>query len=188
MNELAFAFLGEKLIAQGGLDEVKIKIQNLVDKQNILLFDQLNGRQIHIDFSGEVSSKTTTEKPESHPEKEASPKSKRGRPKLGVVGREITLLPRHWQWLDSQRGGASATLRRLVDEHRSANESKDRIRSAQDSTNRFIYAVAGNLSNFEEAVRAIYSRNELGFGESIAGWPADIRKCADHFATAIWVN
>lgn len=186
MSELAFAFLGEKLITEGELDEVKGKIKNLIDKQNILLFNQLSGSQIHIDFSEQGQAVTDAEMSETAPE--ALPKSKRGRPKLGVVGREITLLPRHWQWLDSQRGGASATLRRLVDQQRNSKESEDRVRFAQDSTNRFIYAVAGNMSNFEEAVRAIYSGNETGFTESIAVWPADIRKCAAHYAQGIWAG
>lgn len=182
MSVLVYAFLGEKLIAQGLTEDVEGQIKNLIDRQNILVFDQLNGSQIHLDFSQlRPDSEAQVE-----PAKEESSKSKRGRPKLGVVGREITLLPRHWKWLDSQRGGASATLRRLVDQQRSASAGHDRVREAQDSTNRFIYALAGNLNNFEEAVRALYGKNETTFVESIGDWPNDIRKCAMQYAAEVW--
>jgi hypothetical protein len=113
-------------------------------------------------------------------------KNKPGRPKLGVVGREITLLPGHWEWLDKQRGGASATLRRLVDQHRLNNTSADKTRLAQDSTNRFIYAIAGNLGNFEEAVRVLYANNPDGFADCVKLWPSDIRQCTKHYADGAW--
>ncbi|MFK7862692.1 MAG: DUF2239 family protein [Pseudohongiellaceae bacterium] len=182
MSELAYAFSANRLISEGTVSEVKGQIENLIDRQNILVFDQKTGSQIHLEFS---ESNTGQPSIDVNVGEQVS-KAKRGRPKLGVVGREITLLPRHWEWLDSQRGGASATLRRLVDLQRAENESKDRVRVAQDSTNRFLYALAGNLGNFEEAVRALYSRNERVFGESIAAWPADIRKCAIQYADAVW--
>jgi|TARA_B110000879_G_scaffold21779_1_gene27840 hypothetical protein len=181
MSESVFAFAGEKLIAEGLTVEVKGKIQNLVDRQNVLVFDQDNGRQISLIFDQESASELS-----SSSEGRPALKNKPGRPKLGVVGREITLLPRHWEWLDGQRGGASATLRRLIDQCRAENMGQDMIRLAQDSTNRFIYAIAGNLSNFEEAVRALYGNNPDRFAECMRLWPADIRKCTKHYSDGAW--
>jgi hypothetical protein len=181
MSESVFAFAGEKLIAEGLTAEVTGKIQNLVDRQNVLVFDQGNGKQISLSFDHEPISELR-----SGSEGGPSGKNKPGRPKLGVVGREITLLPRHWEWLDGQRGGASGTLRRLIDQYRAENTGQDKVRLAQDSTNRFIYAIAGNLSNFEEAVRALYGNNPDGFAECMKLWPADIRKCTKHYSGGAW--
>src|SRR5207245_11177496 len=80
-----------------------------------------------------------------------------GRPKLGVVAREVTLLPRHWDWLAQQRGGASVALRRLVDEARRTHEDKDRIRIAQEAAYRFMSAMAGDRSNYEAAIRPLFA-------------------------------
>jgi len=181
MGGSVFAFAGEKLIAEGSIAQVKEKIQNYVDRQNFLFFDQDNGKQISLDFDPRLD-------PPLPNVSEGRPavKNKRGRPRLGVVGREITLLPRHWEWLDEQRSGASATLRRLLDQHRLDNTSVDKTRLAQDSTNRFIYAIAGNLGNFEEAVRALYANNPDGFAECVKRWPSDIRQCTKHYSDGAW--
>jgi hypothetical protein len=181
MGGSVFAFAGEKLIAEGSIAQVKEKIQNYVDRQNFLFFDQGNGEQISLDFGPRLEA----ELPNAAGDRPVV-KNKPGRPKLGVVGREITLLPRHWEWLDKQRGGASATLRRLVDQHRLDNTSADKVRLAQDSTNRFIYAIAGNLGNFEEAVRALYASNPDGFAECVKLWPSDIRQCTKHYSDGAW--
>ena len=101
---------------------------------------------------------------------------------MGVGGREVTLLPRHWEWLDAQRGGASAALRRLIETARRENAGEDRIKSAQDAAQRFMYAMAGNLSGFEEAIRALYARESTRFEQETAGWPIDIRNCAREYA------
>jgi hypothetical protein len=98
-----------------------------------------------------------------------------GRPKLGVVGHEVTLLPRHWDWLNSQPGGASVSLRKLVDRARKANQGTDRIRRAQEAVYRFMVAVGGNLAGFEEAARALFAGDSDRFNECIAGWPVDVR-------------
>jgi hypothetical protein len=181
MGGLVFAFAGEKLIAEGSIAQVKEKIQNYADRQNFLFFDQGNGEQITLDFGPYLE----PELPNVSGDMPAV-KNKPGRPKLGVVGREVTLLPRHWEWLDKQRGGASATLRRLVDQHRLDNTSAEKARLAQDSTNRFIYAIAGNLGNFEEAVRALYANNPDGFAECVKLWPPDIRRCTTHYSDGVW--
>jgi hypothetical protein len=99
----------------------------------------------------------------------------RGRPKLGVVAREVTLLPRHWEWLAAQPGGASVALRKLVEEARKANGDRDRHRTARDAAYHFMSAMAGNLPNFEEASRALFADDRRRFTSLIAAWPADIR-------------
>jgi len=100
-----------------------------------------------------------------------------GRPRLGVVAREVTLLPRHWDWLNTQRGGASAALRRLVDTARKQNHDSYRIRRTQDVAHRFMFAVAGDLPGFEEAARSLYAWDLPRLEEHMADWPRDV---ADH--------
>ena len=106
------------------------------------------------------------------------PRAGPGRPKLGVVAREITLLPRHWEWLSARPGGASVTLRKLVDQARAVSAPGDRVRAAQDSAYRFMSAMAGNQPGFEEATRALFANNGGRFDEQIASWPADIAQHA----------
>ncbi|MCC8978573.1 DUF2239 family protein, partial [Bradyrhizobium acaciae] len=96
-------------------------------------------------------------------------------PKLGVVAREITLLPRHWDWLAQQKGGASVALRKLVDEARRSSGDKDRTRAAQDAAYRFMTTMAGNRPNYEDAIRALFAHDRRRFATLIADWPADIR-------------
>jgi hypothetical protein len=182
------AFRGHAQIASGSIIDVAMAIRALHEQGDatlILIFDDLNGRQIEFDFSGSMDdvarryggvSTGTTDNP--------TLRRKPGRPKLGVVGREITLLPRHWAWLETQRGGPSATLRRLVDQARAASGDRDRIREAQDAINRFISATAGNLSGFEEATRALYRGDRQRFDVECARWPTDIRHYVEHWAVA----
>ncbi len=92
-----------------------------------------------------------------------------------MVGREVTLLPRHWEWLDRQRGGASASLRRLIDDARKLSAEADDIRTAQDRTNRFMSAIAGDLPGFEQATRALYAGNEHAFVAQVETWPKDVK-------------
>jgi uncharacterized protein len=107
-----------------------------------------------------------------------------GRPKLGVVAREVTLLPRHWDWLNDQPGGASVALRKLVEAARVTQAAADRRRLAQQSADRFMSAVAGNEPGYEEAARALYSGDRVRFEESMVAWPADVRRHAMQLATA----
>ena len=115
-------------------------------------------------------------------------KKPRGRPKLGVIGREVTLLPRHWTWLDTQRGGASATLRRLVDAERKASVDSDSRRASQDRANRFMSAMAGDREGFEEATRALYASNREGFEAASATWARDIRRMAQSMAADAFIE
>ncbi|MEO8297481.1 MAG: DUF2239 family protein [Burkholderiales bacterium] len=98
-----------------------------------------------------------------------------GRPKLGVVAREVTLLPRHWEWLAQQRGGASAALRRLVDEARRTHAEGDAVRQAKERSYRVMSAVAGELQGFEEAARALFATDPAALTRCMAGWPTDVQ-------------
>jgi len=101
-----------------------------------------------------------------------------GRPKLGVVGREVTLLPRHWAWLGAQRGGASATLRRLVDRARKDSADEERVRRSQDAAYRFMSAMVGDEAGFEEAARALFAADGERFRAQAQPWPPDLREYA----------
>ena len=111
-----------------------------------------------------------------------------GRPRLGVVAREVTLLPRHWDWLAAQPGGASVALRRLVDEARKVSAGDDRRRAAQETTYRFLQAMAGDAPGFEEVARALFAADDARFHAGIAAWPDDVREHAEWLATDAFVG
>ncbi|ODT13478.1 MAG: hypothetical protein ABS35_37750 [Kaistia sp. SCN 65-12] len=177
------AFQGLTRIASGVLPEVALKSKEALDRGGdpVLLFDDETSRPIEVDFRGTAqdvlarlqpaSTKAAGEKPAD----EAPPSRGPGRPKLGVVAREVTLLPRHWDWLTSQPGGASVTLRRLVDEARRASEGDDRIRTAREVTLRFMTAMAGDLPHYEDATRALFAGDARLFRQRIDAWPVDVR-------------
>ena len=181
-------FRGERLMVKGSLEQIKLSLKEATDhsdKATILVFDATDGRQLDIDLSagtGDSAAVSDSRSDAAGTESTVPAGKPRGRPKLGVVGREITLLPRHWEWLDGQRNGASAALRKLVDQARKAEAGEQEVRLAQDSANRFMYAMAGNLQGFEEAVRALYARDKSRFEAETAPWPVDIRNCAREYA------
>ncbi len=109
-----------------------------------------------------------------------------GRPKLGVIAREVTLLPRHWQWLSAQPGGASVALRRLVDDARRTHAGSDRRRAAQEAAYRFMTALAGDASGFEQATRALFAADAHRFEEHTSGWPEDVREHAQMLAMDVF--
>jgi len=193
LEQTYFAFSGQQLLASGPLTDIVLSLKNELnqtDIANTLFFEGSSGMQLDIDPQRSTSELEQLYGKLSDEDRDAAstidPKAKkpRGRPKLGVVGREVTLLPRHWLWLDKQRGGASAALRRLVDAERKAGVEEEQIRHAQDSANRFMNAMGGNLPGFEEAMRALYARDKSRFEQETQGWPADIRDCARLFAEA----
>ncbi len=176
------AFDHHNCVYQGSLLDIAVWERSNkyeVNKPPLLIFEMDSGRQIDINTHGtdaEIMDRYALVNDKEEESTAPQPtKSKRGRPKLGVVGREVTLLPRHWEWLDRQRGGASGTIRRLVDEARKQNARSDGMRLAQDRTNRFISAIAGDLPGFEEATRALYSGNEAAFVKHVEDWPKDVR-------------
>lgn len=143
----------------------------------VLVFDDGTGRQI--DFPFDVGGR-----PDQIAERQGVEPRGPGRPRLGVVPKEVTLLPRHWDWLNLQPGGASVALRKLVEEARRTSGDRDRVRMAQEAAYRFITAVAGNLPGFEEAARALFAYDRRRFSQMIAGWPDDVRDYAVRLAFA----
>ena len=176
------AFIGDQWLVSGPLAEVALavlKASKSPAAEPIVIFDDANGRPIDLDLRGtERDIVARLPQPASNPETAADdlPEPRgRGRPKLGVVAREVTLLPRHWEWLGAQPGGASVALRKLVEEARRASGDRDRSRAARDSAYHFMSVMAGNLAGFEEASRALFADDRRRFVELIAGWPGDVR-------------
>lgn len=176
------AFQGLTRIASGVLPEVALKSKEAMEQGGgdaILLFDDETSRPIEVDFRGSAADVLARlQDVPAEPDKSAEPAAPArgpGRPKLGVVAREVTLLPRHWEWLTGQPGGASVTLRRLVDEARRASEGQDRIRQAREATLRFMTAMAGDLPLYEDATRALFAGDRPGFAQRIESWPVDVR-------------
>ncbi len=163
------AFAGERLLASGPLAEVAAAVRERAGE--VLIFDDADGRPVDVDFRGspaEVAARL------------APPPRGPGRPKLGVAAREVTLLPRHWDWLAAQPGGASVALRKLVEA--ASRSPQARRRAAQDAAYRFMSAMAGNAAGFEEAVRALYAADGARFAAQTQGWPADVRRQASRMA------
>jgi uncharacterized protein len=178
------AFRGSIRIASGALAEVALAAKAALDADEtaqILIFDDVTAEPIDLDFRGRPEGvlRRLGHAPQVRADAsgQATGEVRRGpgRPKLGVVAREVTLLPRHWDWLGRQPGGASVALRKLVEEARRGNGGKARIRQSQEAAYRFMAAMAGNETGFEEAVRALFAGNEDRFGQLIGTWPPDIR-------------
>lgn len=176
-DHLATAFDGDTILARGRLAEVALAVaQRLSERPEAILltFDDASGRVIDLDLRGtpaEIVARLGGTEPRG-----------RGRPKLGVVAREVTLLPRHWEWLSAQPGGASQALRRLIDEARRGDRGQTQARGAREAAYRFMSAMAGDRPGFEEATRALFANDEIGFFRQAAGWPADIRTYAQELA------
>ena len=176
------AFVGAQRIATGTLSDVAIAVKsrlNRADEPSVLIFSDETGQVVDVDYRGsedEVRARLSPVSDET-PTPSLAPRG-RGRPRLGVVAREVTLLPRHWEWLSKQPGGASAAVRRLVDGARQQSTDKDRVRQAQETAYRFMSAMAGNEPGFEEATRALFAGNEARFTELTEAWPRDVREYA----------
>jgi hypothetical protein len=182
------AFVGERCIGAGSIEQVALQAKALAEASPdvvILFFDDRTGSQIDLDLRGsdaEVAARlagqflsSAAEADEVEAESPPVPR-RRGRPKLGVVAREVTLLPRHWEWLDAKPGSASVTLRKLVDEARRSHAERDRRQQAQNATYSFMSAMAGNREHFEEASRALFAGEGRRFRQLVEHWPADIRR------------
>lgn len=180
------AFAGTRRIASGTLIDVAlaIKAADAGMHDPVLTFDDASGAVIDLDLRGTTAEIVTrlTEHGElgaqvarSRGERTGTPSRSRGRPKLGVVAREVTLLPRHWEWLGRQPGGASQALRRLVDEARRADSGQTGRKAAYERAYTFLSALAGDLPGYEEAIRALFAGEVESFAERMATWPPDIR-------------
>ena len=179
------AFAGSRQIASGELRLVALKAQestNSGELAPVLIFDDATSNLVEVDLRGtpddllrRIGAIGAAADPNREGDLPADGSRKPGRPKLGVVAREVTLLPRHWDWLAGQPGGASVALRKLVEQARRTNQDKDRLRLAQEAAYRFISTMAGNEPGFEEASRALFAGNRERFAENIERWPADVR-------------
>ena len=180
------AFIGQRLLCSGPLPTVAVAVARRPGSTDaVLVFEDATGRVVDLDLRGsDVEIVARLRPPPAAPDeapRDAAPEDGqrgRGRPKLGVVPREVTLLPRQWDWLATQPGGASATLRRLVEEARKAMPPRQRRRMAQEAAYRFMQAMAGDLPGYEEAMRALFADDQAGLAARIAGWPEDVRAYA----------
>jgi hypothetical protein len=186
------AFMGSELVTSGALGTVAVSLRKTLRKKPNgipLVFDDETGTPVELDLRGTSTEVAARYIDESLSGQHASggeerPAPGRGRPRLGVVAREITLLPEHWEWLASQPGGASVVLRKLVHEARQANAASDRQRRINERTYNVMAALAGNLPGFEEASRALFA-GELDRMAALAeAWPADIRNYTVRLATS----
>jgi len=161
MSRQLTAFAAMERIASGDEESLRITLRAMGrEAQSILLFDDATGRQVDIDLRVPV---------------DAVPARGRGRPSLGVKAREVTLLPRHWEWLAKQPGGASVALRKLVEAASKDANPRAAIRAAMDAAYAFATAMAGNVAGYEQAMRALYAADKAGFDAATADWPPDVR-------------
>ncbi|MEJ8809618.1 DUF2239 family protein [Variovorax ureilyticus] len=175
------AFAGFQRIASGPRAKVIAQVRKQCagsGQVQPFVFDDSTGERLDIDLrEGEGAPAIANDEPSARGV---------GRPKLGVVAREVTLLPRHWEWLGRQPGGASVALRRLIDEARHVHADRDAQRAAREATYRFMTVIAGDLSGFEEAARALFAGDRARFDAHIANWPEDVRAHLHKLATAAW--
>lgn len=194
------AFADHRLLAAGSLADVAVAVKERTDQADdatLLAFDDRSGHLVDFDLRGTADDVVARlpaleallflDPAKAKADAESSGKSEKrgpGRPKLGVVGREVTLLPRHWEWLNRQQGGASVTLRKLVETARLASRSDEDRRRSRDAAYRFMSAMAGNLAGFEEASRAFFAGDLGKFESESESWPVDVRMHALKLAEA----
>ncbi len=187
------AFQGTSRLASGPLAEVALAVRAAMDASpasSFLTFDDATGKVIDLDLRGSAGEIVARLEQRGRPEADAAgapagtaePDDKlgrsRGRPRLGVVAREVTLLPRHWEWLALQPGGASQALRRLVDEARRGDGGRSQTRVAQAAAYAFMSAMGGDFPGFEEATRALFAGDRHRFAEHMQAWAPDVRSFA----------
>lgn len=191
MEAPSTAFAGTRCVGRGSRVDVALAVKRLLERDAaaaVLVFDDATGAVVDLDLRGsttDVVRRLGYEGAASPPRRarpEARGSRERGRPKLGVVAREVTLLPRHWEWLATQPGGASAALRRLVDQARRQDGGRSEARAAREAAYRFMSAMAGDLPQFEDASRALFAGDRQAFGERTAAWPPDVRDHAERLA------
>jgi Uncharacterized protein conserved in bacteria len=181
------AFSGPSRIASGSIEDVALAVKSWLDGgcDSVLVFDDRSGQQIDLDLRGtpEEALARLAQHPWLETQREkVERRTGPGRPKLGVTSREVSLLPRHWDWLNEQPGGASATLRKLVEARMKATSGRDQARKAHDAAAKFAWVMGGNLPDFEEASRALTRKDYARLETLIESWPGDIR---DHLKTLV---
>ncbi len=187
------SFDAHRRIATGSLQANALAVKRARERGSagpMLIFDDTTGRSVDVDMRGSeavVVARLAAIAVEPAVQNDASAPAERrgrGRPKLGVVPREVTLLPRHWEWLAEQPGGASVALRKLVEEARRASSGKDRVRKAHERAYHFMLAMAGDLPGFEEATRALFANDLIALQALMTAWPCDIREHALQMASS----
>lgn len=188
LTRTCIAFSGSRCLGHGRLAEVALAAKTELDARSdatVLIFDDETSEPVEVDFRGtarDVLERLAVAMAAPQTAEGTGERRSPGRPKLGVVAREVTLLPRHWEWLSVQPGGASAAIRRLVEEARRSDGGVEVRRRAQEATFRFMNAVAGNLPGFEDAVRALYAGDDAAFSERTEAWAPDVRDHARRLA------
>lgn len=177
------AFSGARRLTTGTLEQVAVAARRASEAADagVLVFSDATGSQIDLDLrGGEQDVRRRYQAAPTHQAPatvaQAPAPRGRGRPRLGVVSREVTLLPDHWEWLASQPGGASVALRKLVQQARRAGTGRDRLRRAQERSYKVMVALAGDRPGFEEAARALFANDMPALRGRVEGWPADIRE------------
>ena len=176
VTESFTAFSGQRQIASGALLQVAqaaFTAAALGDAM-ILILDDLTGSPVELDLRHSAEQAVAGYQTRVSQQEPVTVRPGRGRPKLGVIAREVTLLPRHWDWLAGQPGGASAALRRLVEDARRAAAGPDRIREGQQGLYRAMSVLAGDLPAFEEATRALFANDVPRLTTIFEAWPTDI--------------
>lgn len=161
------AFRGDTRIITDSLFNVALALQKQ-SEMNVLVFNDQTGQQIDLDLSGsedDLKQRYT----------EVEYVKKVGRPKLGVISREITLQQKHWNWLDQQSSSASAVIRKLIDKELNDPSSESNIMLAKQAIDHFMLAMLGNMPNYEEATRALYQGNKSHFLALIHNYPKDLK-------------
>ena len=181
-DQALLAFAGHRLLARGPAAEVVAAVKTATDAgESVLTFDAVDGRVVDLDLRGDLAAVLARLIPASGPERRGP-----GRPKLGVTAREVTLLPRHWDWLSGQPGGASVALRKLVEGALREAEDPDRARRAKEAIYRFMTAIAGDLPGYEAAVRALFAGDGAGLEAAAEGWPDGVRDAVLGMAARAW--
>jgi hypothetical protein len=180
MEETTYvAFAAARKVTAGSLRDVLPVLKRRFDEDRsdlVLVFEVETGRQVDFDLRGSLEEVLQREA--------ASDRRRPGRPKLGVTSREVSLLPRHWEWLEEQPSGASAALRKLVEQAMKAQPGRERARRIRDALSRFLSAVAGDRPRFEEACRALFDGDTERFEALVERWPKDVRELAVERARA----
>ncbi|WMP16895.1 DUF2239 family protein [Thiothrix lacustris] len=174
------AFAQTRCLVTGTSAEVTTAVKTFVDENpesTVLAFDAVTSYPVEIDLRGSLAEVLARLPPAATEDVTPEPRSV-GRPKLGVVPKEVTLLPRHWEWLANQPGSTSVVLRKLVEQAMRANGDTDRVRQSREATYRFIQALAGNEAGYEEASRALFAGDIAAFREHTSTWGQDIREHA----------
>ncbi|MET3516772.1 MAG: DUF2239 family protein [Gammaproteobacteria bacterium] len=179
------AFLGYQQIAHGPRESVLAELRRRQDNPPAIVFDDQSGERVELEAAPGCGTPCPAEADIAGSTRHARGV---GRPRLGVVAREVTLLPRHWEWLSRQPGGASVALRRLVDDARRVYADRDAVRASRESTYRFLSTVASALPGFEEAARALFAGDPARFAEQTRDWPEDVARYARHLSANSWAT